>query len=68
MGKIANRKSLAFSERNQLSQAIPAIPRGTNATPTNANHAIRSATQRTQGLLGPNSVFLGRHMTANERW
>ena len=23
MGKIANRQSLAFSERNQLSQAIP---------------------------------------------
>ena len=36
-----------------------AIPRGTNTTPTNSNRAIRIALQRTQGLGGPNSVFLG---------
>ena len=34
MGKIANRQSLAFSERNQLSRAIP-----TKATRMNANRA-----------------------------
>ena len=28
----------------------------TNTTPTNANHVIRIAAQRTQGLQGPNSV------------
>ena len=50
---------------SQLSQFIPG-PRGTNTTPTNANRAIR-AVQRTQGLRGPNSVFLGGAMTANER-
>ena len=44
-----------------------AVPRGTNATLTNANRAIRTAAQRTQGLRGPNSVFLGGDMTANER-
>ena len=42
-------------------------PRGTNTTPTNANRAIRIAVQRTQGLRGPNSLFLGGDMTANER-
>ena len=41
--------------------------RGTNTTPTNANRAIRIAVQRTQGLRGSNSVFLGGDMTANER-
>ena len=40
---------------------------GTNTTPTNANHVIRIAAQRTQGLRGPNSVFLGGDMTANAR-
>ena len=44
-----------------------ADPRGTNTTPTNANRAIRIAVQRTQGLGGPNSVFLGGDMTPNER-
>ena len=61
MGQIANRQSLVFSKRSQLSQAM-------NTTPTNANRAIRIATQRTQGLRGPISVFLGGDMTANERW
>ena len=42
-------------------------PCGANTTPTNANRAIRIAVQRTQGLRGPNSVFLGGDMTANER-
>ena len=32
-----------------------AVPRGTNTTPKSANHAIRIAAQRTQGLRGPNS-------------
>ena len=43
-------------------------PRGTTTTPTNANRTIRIAVQRTQGLQGPNSVFLGGDMTVNERW
>ena len=42
-------------------------PLGTNTTPTYANRAIRIAMQRRQGLRGPNSVFLGGAMTANER-
>ena len=42
-------------------------PCGTSTAPTNANRAIRIATQRTQGLRGPNSVFLGGDMTTNER-
>ena len=68
MGKIASSQSLAFSERSQLSQAISAVPRGKNTTPTmNANRAIRIAVQRTQGLRGANSVFLEGDMTANER-
>ena len=47
--------------------SYPAGRLGTNTTPTNANRAIRIAAQRTQGLRGPNSVFLGGDMTANER-
>ena len=34
-------------------------PRRTNTTPTNANRTMRIAAQRTQGLRGPNLVFLG---------
>ena len=34
----------------------------------NANRVIRIAAQRTQGLQGPNSVFLGGAMAANERY
>ena len=69
MGKIANRQSpIASVQRTQSTLAgHSAIPRGKNATPTHANRPIRIATQRTQGLRGPNSVFLGRNVTANER-
>ena len=61
-----NRQSLAFSERNKLSQAIPQfhMERMVQRTPI---HAIRTAMQRTQRLRGPNSVLLGGDMTANER-
>ena len=59
MGQIANRQSLVFSERGQLSQAIPQVHVERILLPTNANRAIRIAAQRTQGLRGPNSVFLG---------
>ena len=47
-----NRQSLAFSERGQLSQAIPQfhhLPCGTNVKRMNANHAMRITAQRTQG-------------------
>ena len=40
-------------------------PHGTNTAPTNANRAIRTAAQRTQGLQGPNSVFLEGDMNQN---
>ena len=52
MGTIANRQSLVLSECCQLSQAISAIPLGTNVTRTHANRAIRIAAQRRQGLRG----------------
>ena len=59
---------IASVQRTQSTLAgHSAGPRGTNTTPTNANHAIRIAVQRTQGLRGPNSVFLGGNVTANER-
>ena len=64
-----NRQSpIASVQRTQSTLAgHSAGPRGTNTTPTNTNRAIRIAAQRTQGLRGPNSVFLGGDMTANER-
>ena len=47
----SNRQSLVFSERSQLSQAIPQLlPRGMNVARMNANRAIRITAQRTQGL------------------
>ena len=60
MGQIANRQSLAFSERGQLSQAIPQfhVERMVN---------VRIAAQQTQGLWGLISVFFEGDMTANER-
>ena len=36
------------------------MARGTNTTPMNANRVMRTAVQRTQGLRGPNSVFIKR--------
>ena len=65
-----NRQSPIASVQRTLSTLADhsASSRGTNTTPTNANHAIRIAVQRMQGLRGPNSVFLGVEMTANERW
>ena len=45
---------------------IPQVPRGANATPMNANRATRIATQQTHSPQGPNSVFLGGDMRANE--
>ena len=59
---------IASVQRTQSTLAgHSAVPRGTSTTPMNANRSIRIAAQRTQGLRGPNSVFLGRNMTANER-
>ena len=59
---------IASVQRTQSTLAgHSAGPRGTNTTLTNANRAIRIAVQRTHGLRGPNSVFLGGDMTANER-
>ena len=55
MGKIANRQSLAFSERGQPLASHSAGPHGMTTTPTNANRAIRIAVQ---GPQGPDSVFL----------
>ena len=66
MGQIANRQPLVFSERGQLSQAIPRVHVERIMPPTNANRAIRIAVQWMQGLRVPNSVFLGRDMTAND--
>ena len=65
-----NRQSpIASVQRTRSTLASQSAgPRGTNTTPTNANRAIRIAVQRTQGLQGPNSVFLGGDMTANERY
>ena len=40
-------------------------PRGTNATPMNANRAIRIAAHERRVYEDPNSVFLGGDMTAN---
>ena len=56
-----NRQSpIASVQRTQSTLAShSAVPRGTRTTPTNTNCAIRIAAQRTQGLRGPNSVFLG---------
>ena len=53
-----NRQSpFASVQRTQSTLAShSAVPHGTNTTPTNTNRAIRIAAQRTQGLLGPNSV------------
>ena len=64
-----NRQSpIASVQRTQPTLAgHSASPHGTNTTPMNANRAIRIAVPRTQGLCGPNSVFLGGDMTANER-
>ena len=59
-----NRQSpIASVQQTQSTLAShSAVPCGTNTTPTNANRAIRIAAQRTQGLRGPNSVFLrGRY-------
>ena len=63
-----NRQSpIASVQRTQSTLAgHSAGPRGTNITPTNANRAIRTAVQQTQGLRGLNTVFLGGDMTANE--
>ena len=66
MGQIANRQSLVFSERSQLSQAIPQF-HVERILPMNANRSIRTAAQRTQGLWGPNPVFWGGDMSSNER-
>ena len=52
-------QSLVFSEYGQLSQAILQFHVEPILTPTSANRAIRIAAQRTQGLQGPISVFLG---------
>ena len=65
MDQIANRQSLVFSERGQLSQAIPQFHVVTNTTPMNANRAIRIAGQRTQGLWGPHPMCLGGDMSTN---
>ena len=64
-----NRQSpIAIVQRTRSTLAgRSAGPRGMNTTPTKANRAIRIAVQRTQGLRGPNTVFLGGDMTANER-
>ena len=64
-----NRQSpIASVQRTQSTLASHSVgSRGPNTTPTNANRAIRIAAQRTQGLRGPNSVFLGGDMTTNER-
>ena len=65
-----NRQSpIASVQRTRSTLAVhSADPHGTNTIPTNGNRAIRIAVQRTQGLRGPNSVFLGGdNMTANER-
>ena len=63
-----NRQSpIASVQRTQPTLAShTALPRGTNAKWTNANCAIRNATQWMQGLWGLISV-VGENMTANER-
>ena len=57
MSKIANRQSLAFSERSQLSQASP------------QRHvermSLRVATQPTQSLWAPMLLYFGGDMAAN---
>ena len=60
---------IAISERNQLSQAILEfhVTRGTNVALGNANHAIRIAAPRTQGLYEDQTLCFGGDMTANER-
>ena len=66
-----NRQSpIASVQRTQSTLAgHSASPRGMNTTPTNANRAIRIAVQRTQGLRGPNSVFLeGERRSHLEQW
>ena len=63
MGKIANRQSLAFSERNELSQAQSQFY--VESYNTDANRKIRIAAQQTQGLQGP--ILCGRGKIANER-
>ena len=64
-----NRQSpIASVQRTRSTLAShSAVPRGTKVTRTNANCAIRIAMQRTQGLRGQSTVFLGGDMTANER-
>ena len=64
MGNIANRQSLAFSERGQLSQAMPQFQ---NVKRMNANRTIRTAAQQTQGLWGLISVCFEGDLIANER-
>ena len=62
-----NRQSLVFSERSQLSQAIPQCHVERILHRRTPIRAIRIAEQRTQGLREPNSVFLRLKITANER-
>ena len=59
MGKIANRQSLAFSERSQLSQAIPQFHRERMLNEWTPTARFWIAAQRTQGLWGPSSVLRG---------
>ena len=64
---FSSQSSIASVQRTATLASRSAVPCGANTTPTNANRAIEIAMQRTQGLRGPNSVFLGGDMTANER-
>ena len=58
---------VAFSERGQLSQAIPQFHTERMLNEWTPIGAIRIAAQRTQGLWRLVSMFLGGDMTANER-
>ena len=77
--RIRNRIAATFDGQNRQSPIAGvqrarsalanhfAVPCGTNVKRMNANHAIRNAAQRTQGLWGLISVCFEGDMTANER-
>ena len=67
MGQIANRQSLVFSERGQLSQTIPQfhVERILHPNERQSRDSNRSATNA--GPMKTKSCVLGGDMTANER-
>ena len=67
MGQIANRQSLAFSERNQLSQAIPQFHVERMLHEWTPIARFESQCNERRVYEDKNSMFLGGDMNTNER-